>query len=76
MPSAVRTTKSVARKRTLRPALALLAAIGLWLVPMWLAVERSGDPAFAAYRDNILFRARLTAMLKPGTTTHPGGTTW
>jgi 4-amino-4-deoxy-L-arabinose transferase-like glycosyltransferase len=40
--------------------LALLAAIGLWLVPMWLAVERSGDPAFAAYRDNILFRQTVT----------------
>lgn len=46
--------------RGLAGPLALLAAIGLWLVPMWLAVERSGDPAFSAYRDNILFRQTVT----------------
>ena len=34
----------------------LLAAVGTWLVPMWLAVESSGNPALAAYRDDILFR--------------------
>ena len=46
-----------------RPSLAmlagplfLLAAVATWLVPMWLAVESSGDPALAAYRDDILFR--------------------
>ena len=46
-----------------RPSLAmlagplfLLAAVALWLVPMWIAVESSGDPALAAYRDDILFR--------------------
>lgn len=36
--------------------LAFLAAIAAWLVPMLVAVAASGDPAFAAYRDNILFR--------------------
>ena len=34
----------------------LLAAVATWLVPMWLAVESSGDPALVAYRDDILFR--------------------
>ncbi len=34
----------------------LLGAVATWLVPMWLAVESSGDPALAAYRDDILFR--------------------
>lgn len=33
----------------------LLAAVCLWLVPMLLAVARSGDPALEAYRDDILW---------------------
>lgn len=40
--------------------LALLAAVSLWAVPMLVAVERSGDPALAAYRDNILFKQTVT----------------
>jgi 4-amino-4-deoxy-L-arabinose transferase-like glycosyltransferase len=36
--------------------LALLAAVALWLVPMLLAVEQANDPAYAAYRDNILHK--------------------
>lgn len=36
--------------------LAFLAAIGLWLVPMLAGVLFSGDPDFAAYRDNILLK--------------------
>ena len=36
--------------------LALVGAVALWLAPMWLAVERSGDPALLAYRDDILLR--------------------
>ncbi|MGK2859625.1 MAG: ArnT family glycosyltransferase [Thermoanaerobaculia bacterium] len=35
---------------------ALLAVVGLWLVPMLWLVESSGDPAYAAYRDEILFK--------------------
>ena len=38
----------------------LVGAISLWAVPMLLAVARSGDPALAAYRDNILFRQTVT----------------
>lgn len=39
---------------------AFLLAIGLWLVPMLLAVEWRGDPALAAYRDEILFKQTVT----------------
>jgi 4-amino-4-deoxy-L-arabinose transferase-like glycosyltransferase len=35
---------------------AMLAVIGCWLAPMLLLVHLSGDPAYAAYRDEILFR--------------------
>ncbi|MCP3958729.1 MAG: glycosyltransferase family 39 protein [bacterium] len=35
--------------------LLLLAAIGLWLVPMLALVAGSGDPALEAYRDEILW---------------------
>ena len=38
----------------------LLLAIGLWLVPMLLAVAQSGDPVLQAYRDNILLRQTVT----------------
>ncbi len=34
----------------------MLGAIALWLVPMLLLVATSDDPAYAAYRDNILFK--------------------
>lgn len=43
----------------LAPA-ALLAGISLWLVPMLVAVELSGDPALRAYRDEILFKQTVT----------------
>ncbi|MDX1569099.1 MAG: glycosyltransferase family 39 protein [Xanthomonadales bacterium] len=36
--------------------LVMLAAIGLWLIPMLLLVSGADDPAYAAYRDNILFK--------------------
>jgi 4-amino-4-deoxy-L-arabinose transferase-like glycosyltransferase len=36
--------------------LVTLGVILLWLVPMVIHVERSGDPALEAYRDNILFK--------------------
>lgn len=36
--------------------LALLAAIGLWLVPMVVAALGHPDPAYRAYLDDILFR--------------------
>lgn len=35
--------------------LAMLAAIGTWLVPMLTTVALSGDPHLEAYRDNILW---------------------
>lgn len=34
----------------------MLAVIAIWLVPMWYLVQSSGNPDFAAYRDNILFQ--------------------
>ncbi|MBD8655264.1 glycosyltransferase family 39 protein [Oxalobacteraceae sp. CFBP 13730] len=37
------------------PAL-LLGTLALWLVPMWLVVERVHSPDLLAYRDNILLR--------------------
>lgn len=40
--------------------LAMLAVIGIWLVPMLVLVHLSGDPAYAAYRDEILFRQTAT----------------
>lgn len=39
---------------------AMLAVIGIWLVPMLALVHLSGDPAYAAYRDEILFRQTAT----------------
>jgi 4-amino-4-deoxy-L-arabinose transferase-like glycosyltransferase len=36
--------------------LLMLAAVALWLVPMLIQVELADDPAFAAYRDNILIK--------------------
>ena len=39
---------------------AMLAVIGFWLVPMLLLVHGSGDPAYVAYRDEILFRQTAT----------------
>jgi 4-amino-4-deoxy-L-arabinose transferase-like glycosyltransferase len=36
--------------------IAMLVAIALWLVPMLLSVGASGDPALAAYRNDILFQ--------------------
>lgn len=38
----------------LAPAAALLG-IAVWVVPMWLSVEASGDAAYSAYRNEILF---------------------
>lgn len=35
---------------------AFIAAIGLWLVPMLIAVAGSGDPSLIAYRDEILLQ--------------------
>ena len=40
--------------------LVMLAVIAAWLVPMVLVVAASGDPALAAYRDNILLRQTAT----------------
>lgn len=38
----------------------LLATIGMWLIPMLIVVEHSGNPALEVYRDNILFRQTVT----------------
>lgn len=37
-----------------------LLAVGLWLVPMLLAVEHRALPEYAAYRDEILFHQTVT----------------
>ena len=39
---------------------AFLLAVGAWLLPMLAAVEWRGDPALAAYRDEILFKQTVT----------------
>jgi 4-amino-4-deoxy-L-arabinose transferase-like glycosyltransferase len=36
--------------------LAMLVGIALWFVPMLIAVDASGAPEYAAYRDEILFK--------------------
>ncbi len=36
--------------------LGLVVGVGLWLVPMLLVVASSSDPAYAAYRDELLFQ--------------------
>ncbi|MFT3905751.1 MAG: glycosyltransferase family 39 protein [Steroidobacteraceae bacterium] len=38
----------------------LLLAVALWLVPMLVAVQLTGNADFAAYRDEILFRQTVT----------------
>lgn len=40
--------------------LALLLAVGLWLIPMLLATTGSADAELAQYRDNILFTQTVT----------------
>jgi len=40
--------------------LAMLLAVSLWFVPMLLAVEMSGSPDYAAYRDEILFKQTVS----------------
>lgn len=40
--------------------LAMLVAVGLWLLPMLLIAAASDDPALGAYRDELLFRQTLT----------------
>ena len=46
-------------------ALLLVAPIAAWLVPMLQAVATSGDPALAAYRDNILFKQTARRYADP-----------
>jgi 4-amino-4-deoxy-L-arabinose transferase-like glycosyltransferase len=50
-----RATKARSWRWVLGP-LAMLAVAALWLLPMLWLVEASGDPAHAAYRDEILFK--------------------
>lgn len=47
------------RRAWLGPAV-MLAVIAAWLVPMAVAATASGDPALAAYRDEILLRQTVT----------------
>lgn len=51
--------------------LAFLGAVSLWLVPMLLAVWRSGDPAYAAYAQDILFGQTANRYLQPTHHLHP-----
>ncbi len=41
-------------------AIAFVGAIGLWLVPMLIAVAVSDDPTLEAYRDEILFQQTVS----------------
>ena len=43
----------------------MLVVIAMWLVPMWLAVERSDDPALDAYRTEILVRQTAGRYTNP-----------
>lgn len=47
------------RQWSLAPA-AMLVPIAAWLLPMLLVTAGSGDPALAAYRDDLLFRQTVT----------------
>lgn len=38
----------------------MLATLLLWLLPMLLAVENALDPAYSAYRDNIMMKQTVT----------------
>jgi len=40
--------------------LAMLVGIALWFVPMLVAVDMSGAPEYAAYRDEILFKQTVS----------------
>jgi hypothetical protein len=40
--------------------LAMLVGIALWFVPMLIAVDMSGAPEYAAYRDEILFKQTVS----------------
>ncbi len=46
--------------KALAGPLFMLLAIGLWLIPMLLAVAASHDATFEAYRNNILFHQTVT----------------
>ena len=54
-----RATRSAWLKALAGP-LFMLLAIGLWLIPMLLAVAASHDATFEAYRNNILFHQTVT----------------
>jgi 4-amino-4-deoxy-L-arabinose transferase-like glycosyltransferase len=62
-----RTTGSALR--WLGGALAFLAAIALWLLPMLLSAKARGTPEYAEYVNNILFHQ--TAQRYAGTWSHP-----
>lgn len=61
----------IVSSRWLWAPLVLLGAVGVWGIPMLLAVAFSSDPAYAAYRDDLLFRqtveryARSWGHIKP-----------
>lgn len=43
----------------------MLLVIALWLLPMWWAVDASGDPLLHAYRDNILLKQTAERYVDP-----------
>jgi 4-amino-4-deoxy-L-arabinose transferase-like glycosyltransferase len=45
--------------------LVMLAAALTWLIPMLIQVELANDPAYEAYRDNILFKQTGERYLSP-----------
>ncbi len=46
--------------KALAGPLCMLLAIGLWLLPMLIAVASSHDGTYEAYRNNLLFRQTVT----------------
>lgn len=58
-PDALPRLHGGAGRWALAPA-AMLLPIACWLLPMLLAVAHSGDPALAAYRDDLLFHQTAT----------------
>lgn len=57
--------------RWLAGPLAFLVVVAIWVVPMAVAATGSGDPALAAYRDEILLRQTVTRYVEPWHHVHP-----
>ena len=59
-PQGIPTAGSQRPVYVLLSLLAFVAVIAAWLVPMLVRVAASGDPALAAYRDELLFQQTVT----------------